>query len=237
VVDEPGKENSLFFSQITSLFAMPPKHKKHDRVMVLATRFFDEGSEDRNGDVFFSRPRSRWAWTMRPWHRHTLHGTTRGAHVVFEEQDPEGEKTGVCAVGWNDHRHKALVTNCGSVTPGKPANKKRQRAEDGRNYHMPVPRPSHLEHCCEINRCVDRHNRRRQSMLKLHKTWKTKRWDTRVQTEVLGTSMVDAHLTCRWLMPKWRDREDCESNLLAFVNEVVLQVDGRVTPDSLCSVQ
>ena len=31
---------------------MPPKHnKKHDRVMVLATRF-DEGSEDRNGDVF-----------------------------------------------------------------------------------------------------------------------------------------------------------------------------------------
>ena len=30
---------------------MPPKHKKHDRVMVLATRF-DEGSEDRNGGVF-----------------------------------------------------------------------------------------------------------------------------------------------------------------------------------------
>jgi hypothetical protein len=30
---------------------MPPKCKKHDRVMVLATRF-DEGSEDRSGDVF-----------------------------------------------------------------------------------------------------------------------------------------------------------------------------------------
>jgi hypothetical protein len=57
--------------------------------------------------------------------------------------------------------------------------------------------------------------------------WKTKRWETRMQTEVLGTSMVDAHLTCRWLMPKWRDREDCESSFLAFVNEVVLQIDGR----------
>ena len=89
--------------------------------------------------------------------RHTLHGTTRGTHVVFEEQDPEGEKTGTCAVGWSDHWCKAFVTNYGSVTPGKPANKKRQRAEDGRNYHVPAPRPSHLEHCYEISGCVDRH--------------------------------------------------------------------------------
>ena len=29
-------------------------------------------------------------------------------------------------------------------------------------------------------------------------------------------------------MPKWRDREDCESNFMAFVNEVVLQIDGRI---------
>ena len=28
-------------------------------------------------------------------------------------------------------------------------------------------------------------------------------------------------------MPKWRDREDCESNFMTFVNEVVLQIDGR----------
>ena len=130
-------------------------------------------------------------------------------------------------MGWNDHWCKAFVTNYGSVAPGQPANKKRQRAEDGRNYYMPVPRPSHLEHYYEISGCVDRHNRHRQSVLKLHKIWKTKRWETRMQTEVLGTSMVDAYLTCRWLMPKWRDRDDCESNFLAFVNEVVLQIDGR----------
>ena len=30
---------------------MAPKHSKNDRVKVLATRF-DEGSEDRNGDLF-----------------------------------------------------------------------------------------------------------------------------------------------------------------------------------------
>ena len=30
---------------------MPPKHKKHGRMMVLTTRF-DDGSENRNGEVF-----------------------------------------------------------------------------------------------------------------------------------------------------------------------------------------
>jgi len=35
--------------------------------------------------------------------RHTLHGTPRGTHIVFEERDEHNEKTGVCAIGWNDH--------------------------------------------------------------------------------------------------------------------------------------
>jgi hypothetical protein len=64
-------------------------------------------------------------------------------------------------------------------------------------------------------------------MLRLHKTWKTKNWATRMQLEVLGMAVVDAHLTCRMLMPKWRDRDDSESNFQAFVDVVVLQVDGR----------
>ena len=46
--------------------------------------------------------------------RHTLHGAERGTQVVFEEQDEDG---GVDrrAVGWNDHWHKGLITNCGSA--------------------------------------------------------------------------------------------------------------------------
>ena len=65
-------------------------------------------------------------------------------------------------------------------------------------------------------------------MLKLHhETRKTKNWATRVQLEVMGTAVVDARLTRRTLMPKWRDRDDSESNFLAFVNVVVLQIDGR----------
>jgi hypothetical protein len=162
--------------------------------------------------------------------RHALHGAPRGTHVVFEERDEHDEKTGTRAIGWNGHWHEGFITNCGPVAAGKPANKRRQRtgdSEDGRNDFMPAPRPSNLEHCCEIAGYVDRHNRCRQSMLRLQKTLKTKNWATRVQLEVLGTAVVDACLTYRMLMPKWRDRGDSESNFQAFVNVAVLQVDGR----------
>ena len=81
----------------------------------------------------------------------------------------------------------------------------------------------------EIAGHVDRHNRHRQLMLKFAKTWKTKRWETRVQLEVLGLGchLVDTCLVCRYLMPKWKDRDDTESNFLAFVATLMPQVDGR----------
>ena len=44
------KMGNLFFTH-NSFSSMAPKYKKHDPVMVLATRF-DMGSEDRNGDLF-----------------------------------------------------------------------------------------------------------------------------------------------------------------------------------------
>jgi hypothetical protein len=58
---------------------------------------------------------------------------------------------------------------------------------------------------------VDRHDRHRQSVLEFHKVWKTKQWESRMQSEALATSLVDARLTCRFLTPKWRDRDDSES--------------------------
>jgi hypothetical protein len=39
---------------------------------------------------------------------------------------------------------------------------------------------------------VDRHNRFRQDILGLHRTWKTKRWQTRIQLEMIGMAVVDA---------------------------------------------
>jgi hypothetical protein len=47
---------------------------------------------------------------------------------------------------------------------------------------------------------VDRHNRFRQDILGLHNIWKTKRWQTRVQIELMAMALVDAFL--RELLPK-----------------------------------
>jgi hypothetical protein len=38
---------------------------------------------------------------------------------------------------------------------------------------------------------------------------------------------VDTHLVCRHSTPKWKDRDDTESNFMAFVAAFTPQVDGR----------
>ena len=45
--------------------------------------------------------------------------------------------------------------------------------------------------------------------------------------EVLGASLVDSHLACRHLMPRWRDRDSSESNFVAFVVDLTPQIDAR----------
>jgi hypothetical protein len=49
---------------------------------------------------------------------------------------------------------------------------------------------------------VDRHNFYRQGILKLHTTWKTKRWQTRIQLEIIALALVDAFLAAKKLLPR-----------------------------------
>jgi hypothetical protein len=60
-----------------------------------------------------------------------------------------------------------------------------------------------------------------------HKTRKTKKWQTRMMLEIIGASLVDTCLTCRHLLPRWRDRETTESNFMAFVRDLTPQIDAR----------
>ena len=68
---------------------------------------------------------------------------------------------------------------------------------------------------------VDRHNFYRQGILKLHSTWKTKRWQTRIQLEILALTLVDTFLACRKLIPKWQDESDEESVFWKFVCQLL----------------
>jgi hypothetical protein len=158
--------------------------------------------------------------------RHTLAKMKRGDHIVLKCDDLEN----VWAVGWHDHHYKCYVTTHGVTLPGKPAPKRRQDAQ-GTNFTKDVPRPDIIAKYQSEMGYVDRHNNFRQGTLKLAKTWKTKRWQTRIQLELLGMTMVDAFLACRKIMPKYRDMDDSDSIFWQFVCAVVTQIDSRPVND------
>jgi hypothetical protein len=104
---------------------------------------------------------------------------------------------------------------------GKPAPKRRQDVL-GTNYLKEIPRPDIIAKYQVEMGYVDRHNNFRPGTLKSAKTWKTKRWPTRIQLELLGMTMVYAFLACRKIMPKYRDLDDSDS---IFGNLCVLSLD------------
>jgi hypothetical protein len=131
------------------------------------------------------------------------------------------------AIGWHDHHFKCYVTTHGHTRPGKPAPKKRQDA-DGKNVAKEVARPYILAKYQDEMGHVDRHNQYRQGLLHLAKTWKTKKWQTRIQLELLGLTVVDAFLACRYCMPQWKqDPTEYESLFWKFVRTIISQIDSR----------
>lgn len=161
--------------------------------------------------------------------RWTLSTMERGEHVVFKE---EGRK--LWAVGWVDVHYKLYLTTHGSSDEGDPAQKKRQRL-DGRNYKIQVPRPTVIANYAKEMGWVDRHNRYRQSMLGLSEVWKTKRWQSRIQLEVMGIALVDAFLLARKFMPKWRGMPDTEGVFWKFVRVLLPQLTESPNLDTSAS--
>ncbi len=135
--------------------------------------------------------------------RWTLSHMKRGEHVVMKCNEEE-----LWAVGWHDHHYKCFLTTHGTDLPGKPAPKKRQDFETNLNYKINIPRPEAIAKYQQEMGWADRHNRYRQGILGLHTIWKTKRWQTRIQLELLGVTLVDSFLACLNLLPKWRDEQD-----------------------------
>jgi hypothetical protein len=155
----------------------------------------------------------RWALTEKQ----------RGEHVVFKLQGED-----VWAIGWNDVHFKCYITTHGTDEPGPQANKKRQRL-DGRSYNIKVNRPSIIAHYNEQMGWVDRHNRFRQDILGLHRVWKTKRWQTRIQLEMLGMALVDTFLLARKFIPKWATNDDeQESAFNMFLRALVPQFNDTI---------
>ena len=85
--------------------------------------------------------------------------------------------------------------------------KKRQRA-DGRNFSINADRPQVMAERAKNMGNVDVHNRHRQGTLKLHQVWSVENWQTRTQSELFTTCLVDGFLLSQHFPPAWQAASD-----------------------------
>jgi hypothetical protein len=139
------------------------------------------------------------------------------------------------AVGWHDHHYKCYLTTHGTDLPGKPAQNKRQEFETNTNYRIHIPRPQIIAKYQQEMGWVDRHNRYRQGILGLHEIWKTRRWQTRIQLELLGVTLADSFLASLHVLPKWqmeKEEEQDGSLFWKFVIVLLKQLDQAANHDT-----
>ena len=143
--------------------------------------------------------------------RWDLSHTSRGDHVVYKL---EGEEE--YAVGWNDHHFKTFVATGGTTSAGADAKRKRQ-TDEGRTFFKEVKRPKVLEDYYDGCGGIDMHNNFRQGHLRLEKFHKTKKWNARVVTSILSSTMVDAFRAWEHHFPSAAEGDVVTSRLKSFV--------------------
>ncbi len=64
-----------------------------------------------------------------------------------------------------------------------------------------MERPRALETHYKASGAIDQHNACRQGLLKLENFWKTKRWQTRMVTSILSSTLVGSFKACETYHP------------------------------------
>ena len=157
--------------------------------------------------------------------RWDLSSTSRGDHVVYKL---EGEEE--YAVGWNDHHFKTFIATAGTTSAGLQAKRKRQN-DDGQTFYREVKRPRVLQDYYEACGRIDLHNKYRQGILRLEKFWKTVKWNSRVMTSILSSSMVDAFCAWEHHFPPSDPDDDIPSRLKLFVSHVIDEIKPKMDKD------
>jgi len=150
--------------------------------------------------------------------RWDLGGTQRGDHVVYKL---EGED--LWAVGWNDCHYKTFVVSGGTTTAGTNAKRKRQDA-NGRTFFKEVKRPRVVQEYYTACGEIDMHNNFRQGQLRLEKFHQTRKWNSRVLTSILSSTMVDAYRAYEHHFPAGAlggAPDELQSGLKSFVAKVI----------------
>ncbi len=138
--------------------------------------------------------------------RWTLASLERGQSCVFKLENED-----VWAVGWSDCITRLTLRRMAA----------RVTATLLRNYKVDIARPKVIATYQSHMGWVDRHNRFRQDILGLHNIWKTKRWQMRVQIELMVMALVDAFLIARKFLPRWKLDDESESSFFRFLRELL----------------
>jgi hypothetical protein len=132
-----------------------------------------------------------------------MKGYPSGSYLVLECTTPSGVK--LLAIGYKYNGKKILLfvatKNAGSTKPGTPY-KAKFPDKFGNTKERSVIRPAILSQYFDISDAVDSHNHARQFLLALEKRWVTHNPWFRIDTTIIGMTVVDAWKCLQYHLPR-----------------------------------
>ena len=146
-----------------------------------------------------------------------MKGYPSGSYLVLECTTPS-KQVKLVAIGYKYNARKILLfvaaKNAGSTKPGTPY-KAKFPDKFGNTKERSVIRPAILSQYFDISDAVDSHNHARQFLLALEKRWVTHNPWFRIDTTIIGMTVVDAwkclqyHLPRKYLQYTAKQAADC----------------------------
>jgi hypothetical protein len=146
-----------------------------------------------------------------------MKGYPSGSYLVLECTTPT-KQIKLLAIGYKYNARKILLfvatKNAGSTKPGTPY-KAKFPDKFGNTKERSVIRPAIISQYFEISDAVDSHNHARQFLLALEKRWVTHNPWFRIDTTIIGMTVVDAwkclqyHLSRKYLKYTAKQVADC----------------------------
>lgn len=128
---------------------------------------------------------------------HSLFVDTTESRIMIRKPQDKKDADMMAIMTTDRNRHYYLATR-GSTEPSLVSRDRWQQGEDKEAdatlEKIEFYRPHVVSQFHRVAGKIDMHNRIRHDILRLSSTWKTKRWDIRVNMTTLGINFVDSYL-------------------------------------------
>jgi hypothetical protein len=159
------------------------------------------------------------------------HGTRPAGHWVVFRTEISGVKLFALCYAWSQRGISYFLSTCGSTKASPRPYLTHFEDEFGGVQYKEIPRPEICEFLYEFLPLIDEHNKQRQSLLNLEKSWPTKDCWFRLLTTLLGMSCVDFH---RWYRHEklnqsgFSETEETEVGIVKFSDKICSAITSRV---------